>query len=103
MPALLLCVLEAQRRRSVAALAALLAVAIVAFSHMIWWVPVNHPRHSELRLDPLQLVYADAYVLIALCALALAAHGSLAARARGQRRRSSRLALTGVSRNVGTP
>jgi hypothetical protein len=40
---------------------------------MIWWVPVNHPPHSELHLDPLQLVYADGYVLLGLAALAAVA------------------------------
>jgi len=40
---------------------------------MIWWVPVNHPPHSELHLNPLQLAYADAYVLIGLGALGIAA------------------------------
>jgi len=40
---------------------------------VIWWVPVNHPPHSELHLDALQLIYADAYVLVAVLVLALAA------------------------------
>jgi alpha-1,2-mannosyltransferase len=72
-PALMLFALDASRRRSRGALAAAGAIAIVAVAHMIWWVPVNRPRHSELRLDPLQLVYSDAYVLVALLALAAAA------------------------------
>ncbi len=72
--------LGAYRRRSIAALAGSGALAIIACSHMIWWVPINRPPHSELHLDPLQLVYADAYVLAGLGALALAAQSSLAAR-----------------------
>jgi alpha-1,2-mannosyltransferase len=72
-PALMLFALDASRRGSRSALAAAGAVAIVAVAHMIWWVPVNRPRHSELRLDALQLVYSDAYVLIALLSLAAAA------------------------------
>jgi hypothetical protein len=36
---------------------------------VIWWVPINHPLHSELHLDALQLLFADAYVLVALMAL----------------------------------
>jgi hypothetical protein len=78
--ALLLFALSAWRRRSRAGLAAAGAVVFVACSHMIWWVPVNRPAHSELHLDPLQLVYSDAYVLIGLCALALA--GGVALRER---------------------
>jgi len=72
-PALLLLAVGAYRRASSIALAAAGAIAIVAASHMIWWVPIDRPPHSELHLDPLQLVYADAYVLIGLAALAVAA------------------------------
>jgi hypothetical protein len=64
------------------------AIAIVAFSHVIWWVPINHPAHSELHLDPLQLIGADAYVLIgliALAALALAGRQGVRRGARGVR------------------
>jgi hypothetical protein len=43
-------------------------------------VPVNRPRHSELRLDALQLVYSDAYVLVAMLALAAAAASLLRSR-----------------------
>jgi alpha-1,2-mannosyltransferase len=71
-PVLMLFALDASRRRARAALAAAAAVAIVAIAHVIWWVPVNRPRHSELRLDALQLVYSDAYVLLAMLALAAA-------------------------------
>jgi alpha-1,2-mannosyltransferase len=79
-PALMLFALDASLRRSRAALAAAGAVAIVALVHMIWWVPVNRPRHSELHLDALQLVYSDAYVLVAMLALAAAAVSVLRAR-----------------------
>jgi hypothetical protein len=34
---------------------------------------VNHPPHSELHLDAAQLIFADAYVLLGLAALALTA------------------------------
>jgi alpha-1,2-mannosyltransferase len=71
-PVLMLFALEASRRRSRRALAAAGAVAILALVHMIWWVPVNRPRHSELHLDAFQLVYSDAYVLVAMLALAAA-------------------------------
>ena len=56
-----------------AGLLACAAIAAVGLSHVIWWVPVNHPPHSELHLDALQLIYADAYVLVAVLVLALAA------------------------------
>jgi alpha-1,2-mannosyltransferase len=79
-PALMLFALEASRRRSRAALAGAGAVAIVALVHMIWWVPVDRPRHSELRLDALQLLYSDAYVLIAMLALGAAGVSALRAR-----------------------
>jgi hypothetical protein len=58
--------------RTRAALAVAAAVAIVALTHVIWWVPVNRPRHSELHLGALQLVYSDAYVLVAIVCLAAA-------------------------------
>lgn len=76
-PALMLFALAAYRRAWIAGLTCAGAAAIVGYSQMIWWVPVNHPRHSELHLDSLQLVYADGYVLLAL--LALAATASLVA------------------------
>jgi alpha-1,2-mannosyltransferase len=72
-PALMLFALAAYRRGWIAGLLCAGAAAVVGYSHMIWWVPVNHPRHSELRLDSLQLVYADSYVLLALLALAATA------------------------------
>jgi alpha-1,2-mannosyltransferase len=72
-PALLLFAVTAQRRAWGAGLACAGLAAAIGYSHMIWWVPVNHPPHSELHLDPLQLVYADGYVLLALAALATVA------------------------------
>jgi alpha-1,2-mannosyltransferase len=71
-PALMLLATDAWRRRAPVVLAAAVAVAVVALVHMIWWVPVNRPRHSELHLDLIQLLYADAYVAIAILALAAA-------------------------------
>jgi hypothetical protein len=64
---------SAQRRAWPAGLASVALAAAIGYSHVIWWVPVNHPSHSELHLDPLQLVYADGYVLLALAALAAVA------------------------------
>jgi Glycosyltransferase family 87 len=75
-PALLLLALDAYRRRGIALLIGCGLAASIAYSHMIWWVPVNHPPHSELHLDALQLVYSDAYVLLGLIALALAVGSS---------------------------
>jgi alpha-1,2-mannosyltransferase len=76
-PALMLLAIEAQRRGSSICLAACALAAASAFAHVIWWVPVDHPRHSELHLDLLQLLLADAYVIAALGALVLAARASL--------------------------
>jgi alpha-1,2-mannosyltransferase len=81
-PALLLLALGAYRQASIVRLAASGAIAIVAASHMIWWVPIDRPPHSELHLDAVQLVYANAYVLIGLAALAVAAWQALGRRAR---------------------
>jgi hypothetical protein len=92
-PALVLLALGAYLRARRAALAAAAAIAIIAFSHMIWWVPVNRPLHSELHLDPLQLVYADAYVLAGLGALAIAGCRSLRARRADRRDPSPAFAL----------
>jgi hypothetical protein len=78
-PAVLLLAIAAGRRRAIAALFACALAAVLAYAHVIWWVPVDHPLHSELHLGPLQLVFADAYVLLALVTIALAA--LLAARA----------------------
>jgi alpha-1,2-mannosyltransferase len=73
-PALMLFAINALWKRWLAGVAAATLAAVIGYSHMIWWVPVNHPRHSELHLDPLQLVYADAYVLLGLGALAAVAY-----------------------------
>ena len=80
-PALLLFAVNALRRRWLAGTAAAAVAAGIGYSHMIWWVPVNHPEHSELHLDPLQLVYADAYVVVGLGVLAVAAWRLSSARA----------------------
>jgi hypothetical protein len=77
-PALLLSALGAWRLRSRARSTAVALAIAVGCSHVIWWVPVNHPRHSELHLDAGQLVFADAYVLLGLTALVLAAAEILA-------------------------
>jgi alpha-1,2-mannosyltransferase len=73
MPALLLFAVEAHRRGSRRAMAAAATIAAIACSHIIWFVPVDEPLHSELHLDPRQLLYADAYVMLALIALAASA------------------------------
>jgi alpha-1,2-mannosyltransferase len=72
-PALLLLAVNVLRRPWLAGIVGAALAAAAGYSHMIWWVPVNHPRHSELHLDPMQLVYADAYVLLGLSAIAAAA------------------------------
>jgi len=72
-PALLLFALGAWRVGSRTRLTAVAMAIALGCSHVIWWVPVNHPRHSELHLDAGQLVFADAYVLLGLAALVLAA------------------------------
>jgi alpha-1,2-mannosyltransferase len=78
-PALMLLGVDALRRRSPAMGAGAVLVTAAAIGHVIWWVPVNHPRHSELHLDALQLVYSNAYVAIALTGLAAAGAGALRA------------------------
>jgi alpha-1,2-mannosyltransferase len=92
-PALMLFAVNARRRRWPAGLACAAVAAAIGYSHMIWWVPVNHPAHSELHLDPLQLVYADGYVLLGLAALA-----AVAWRAASPVRRLARTPLTGWAR-----
>jgi len=72
-PVLMLFALGSYRRGSLAGVAGALLVAAIGYSHMIWWVPVNHPRHSELHLGGLQLAFADSYVLVGLAALLAAA------------------------------
>lgn len=81
-PALLLLAVWAARARSLVAGAAAAAIAATGFAHVTWWVPINHPLHSELHLDGLQLLCADAYVFVGLMALALAARSALRRRAR---------------------
>ncbi len=89
-PALLLFALGTLRRSWLAGTAVALIAAGVAYSHMIWWVPIDHPEHSELHLDPLQLLYADAYVLLGLAVLAAAGSRlAIAARARPKARPSA--------------
>jgi hypothetical protein len=72
-PALGLVALDARRRGSVVGLAACVLAAGTAYAHVIWWVPIDHPLHSELHLDAVGLVLADAYVLAGLVALGAAA------------------------------
>ena len=72
--------LASYRSASLPGMAGVLVAAAVGYSHMIWWVPVNHPLHSELHLGALQLAYADAYVLVGLAALLAAAIGRSAGR-----------------------
>jgi len=72
-PVLLLFAMNALRERWLAGAAGAALAAVIGYSHMIWWVPVNHPAHSELHLNLLQLVYADGYVLLGLAALAVVA------------------------------
>jgi alpha-1,2-mannosyltransferase len=71
-PAFLLLALGAYRRASIWGLTATIIVAMIAWLHVIWWVPVNHPPHSELNLKPLQIVYANAYVLMGLTVVLVA-------------------------------
>jgi alpha-1,2-mannosyltransferase len=84
-PALMLLALDARVRRSGRLLAAASVAALAALVHVIWWVPVNHPRHSELHLGALQLLYADAYVVVAILALVIAGRSELRAAGRGAR------------------
>jgi alpha-1,2-mannosyltransferase len=102
-PALLLFALGSYRRGSMVALACAAAAATLAFSHVIWWVPVNRPRHSELHLGGLQLVYADAYVLAGLCALAAAGASWLMARRSAQPRTAPALLMRRAPGSEGVP
>jgi alpha-1,2-mannosyltransferase len=72
-PALALLAVIAWQRRSVPMLAGAGAAAVVGWSRIIWQVPIGQGRHAELHLNPVQLGYADAYVLAGLAALALVA------------------------------
>jgi alpha-1,2-mannosyltransferase len=89
-PALMLFAIDARRRRSALALLAAAAAAVLALIHVTWWVPVNRPRHSELHLGALQLIYSNAYVGIALVGLAAGSVSAL----RSRRARSSAPAPT---------
>jgi hypothetical protein len=84
-PALLLVGVCTVRSPSRAGVAAFALAAAAGLSHVIWWVPVNHPPHSELHLDAVQLVWADAYVLLGALALAGAAWSARRGRARAVR------------------
>jgi hypothetical protein len=70
LPVLLLYGVRARHRRSFAGLAVAAAFAAIGFSRVIWWVPIGQHRHAELHLAGAQLLFANAYVLIALLALA---------------------------------
>jgi hypothetical protein len=101
--ALMLFALGAYRRSSFAGLALAALATLVFLSRMIWWVPVNRPLHSELHLDALQLVAADAYVAMAMIALAvtglaiaLARRGSAAAAPQARHRPGVRKSWTAV-------
>jgi alpha-1,2-mannosyltransferase len=102
-PALLVFALGAYRRGSIVALWGAAAAAALAFSHVIWWVPVNRPLHSELHLGALQLLYADAYVLAGLCALAAAGAGWLMARRTARPRAAPALLLRRAPGSEGVP
>jgi hypothetical protein len=66
---LLLYALRLPHRRLSAGLAGAAAFAAIGFAHVIWWVPIGQHRHAELHLAGAQLLFANAYVLIALLAL----------------------------------
>ena len=72
-PALLLCAVSGWRGRSRRLIAAATVLAVAGWSRIIWQVPIGQGRHAELRLDPLQLGYSDAYVAAGLAVLAVAA------------------------------
>jgi alpha-1,2-mannosyltransferase len=69
-PMLLLYGVRARHGRLFAGLAVTAACAAIGFSQVIWWVPIGQHRHAELHLAGAQLLFANAYVLIALLALA---------------------------------
>lgn len=72
-PALALLALDARRRGSRVGLIVCALAALAAYAHVTWWVPIDHPPHSELHLGALQLVFADGYVIVGLVVLAVAA------------------------------
>jgi alpha-1,2-mannosyltransferase len=67
-PALLLLGVVAYQRRSLAGLLATAAVAAVGYSHITWGIP----RSEDLRLGAIGQIRADAYILIAVVAIAVA-------------------------------
>ncbi len=71
-PVLLLFAVRRDRAGRRWTLAAAGLAAAIGYSQLIHWVPHPHPGplHAELHLDFVQLLAADAYVLIALVALA---------------------------------
>jgi alpha-1,2-mannosyltransferase len=74
-PALLVALVAATRRphgRSAGAgLAAVTVVAIAGWAGIIWRVPLGGGHYAELNLTPVQLVAADAYVLVGLAGVGL--------------------------------
>ncbi len=77
-PALVLVGVSAWRSRSTRMLAAVAAAAAIGWSRIIWHVPIGLGRHAELHLDPRQLFFADAYVVVGLTVLAIAGVGTVA-------------------------
>jgi alpha-1,2-mannosyltransferase len=69
LPVLLLYAVRARHGRSSAGLAVTAGFAAIGFAQVIWWVPIGQHRHAELHLAGAQLLFANAYVLIALLAL----------------------------------
>ena len=76
-PALLVAVVAAARRwpsrTAVAGLAAVAVVAAAGWAAIIWRVPLGGGHYAELNLTPVQLIAADAYVLVGLGVLVVAA------------------------------
>lgn len=79
-PVLLLFAVRAHRGCSRPALVAAALAAGIGYSQLILSVPHPDHRHAELHLDAAQLLAADAYVLLAVLALAIVAGSSLSAR-----------------------
>jgi alpha-1,2-mannosyltransferase len=82
-PVLLLFVVRAHRRRWPVGLAGAGVAAAVGYSQLVRSLPAH--GHAELHLDPAQLVAGDAYVLLALLALAAVAAAGLIDRRTGSR------------------
>jgi alpha-1,2-mannosyltransferase len=70
-PALLVALVAAWR--SVAGLAAVAVIAVAGWAAVIWRVPLGGGHYAELNLTPVQLIAADAYVLVGLGVLVVAA------------------------------